>query len=115
MDQGVCGFDGDEEDAAKVLVGFAAEVAGEQVGEGVGDAVVGFAAGSDGDLVAEVDEEKPGAVRFMAMYSSSTASIAARQPPSPASLRRSVTRAAYRSRLRCARASAIWRLLPKNR
>ncbi|CAM5569034.1 hypothetical protein SCYAM73S_03341 [Streptomyces cyaneofuscatus] len=59
--EGVGGLDGDEEGAAQIVVGAAAEVAGEEFGEPVGDAVVGVGvAGADRDLVAEVDEGEAG-------------------------------------------------------
>lgn len=117
MDEGVGGLDGDQDRAPQFLVRAAAERGGQQFGQPVGDPVVRLGVpGADGYLVAEVDEEKPGAVRFMSRYSSSTASIAARQPPSPAvSSSRRATRSVYCSKLRSPRASAIARLLPKKR
>ncbi len=58
---------------------------------------------------------KPGTVRFIAMNSSRTPSMAPYASRGGVAASRSETRSAYRSRLRRARAATIARLLPKKR
>lgn len=93
MHEAVRALDGDEEDAVQRFVGTAVEEAEISPMRRSATRVLGSAwREPTGIWLPKSTREKPGAVRFMARYSSRTASMAARQSPARASFNRSTTR-----------------------